>query len=239
MPPRFYVPEPLSAGLELSLPPGAARHVQVLRLQPGDPLTLFNGDGGEWQASVVQMGRSEVRVMPQVHSAADRELPLAVTLALGMPANERMDGLVEKATELGVAALQPLMTERSVLRLQGERADKKIAHWQGVAAAASEQCGRTRVPQVAPVRQLADWLRALPPGTGRRFVLSLRTPQPLQAGEREPVTFLSGPEGGLSEAEESLAIAAGFVPVSLGPRVLRADTAPLAVLAHLGLQTWR
>jgi 16S rRNA (uracil1498-N3)-methyltransferase len=235
MPPRFHVAEPMQAGVELSLPPGAARHVQVLRLQPGDPLTLFNGEGGEWQAEVVQMGRSEVRVRPQSHVAIDRELPIHVTLALGMPANERMDALVEKATELGVAAIQPLMTERSVLRLSGERADKKQAHWQGVASAASEQCGRTRVPLIAPVRSLADWLRGLPPASGRRFVLSLRTPEPLQAEAGAALTFLSGPEGGLSEAEEAAAAACGFAPASLGPRVLRADTAPLAVLAHLGL----
>ena len=235
MPPRFHVAEPMQAGLELSLPPGAARHVQVLRLQPGDPLTLFNGEGGEWLAEVVQMGRSEVRVRPQSHVAIDRELAIQVTLALGMPANERMDALVEKATELGVAAIQPLMTERSVLRLSGERADKKQAHWQGVAAAASEQCGRTRVPVIAPVRSLVDWLRGLPPAAGGRFVLSLRTPEPLEARPGSALTFLSGPEGGLSEAEEAAAAACGFVPASLGPRVLRADTAPLAVLAHLGL----
>ncbi|KQU76812.1 MULTISPECIES: 16S rRNA (uracil(1498)-N(3))-methyltransferase [unclassified Rhizobacter] len=237
MPPRFHVAAPMQAGLELSLPPGAARHVQVLRLQPGDPLTLFNGDGGEWQAEVVRMGRSEVGVRLNAYVAIDRELPIQVTLALGMPANERMDALVEKATELGVAAIQPLMTERSVLRLSGERADKKQAHWQGVAAAASEQCGRTRVPVIAPVRGLAEWLRGLPPAAGRRFVLSLRTPEPLQAEAGGALTFLSGPEGGLSEAEEAAAAAAGFVPASLGPRVLRADTAPLAVLAHLGLSS--
>jgi 16S rRNA (uracil1498-N3)-methyltransferase len=235
MPPRFHVAEPMQAGLELSLPPGAARHVQVLRLQPGDPLTLFNGEGGEWQAEVVRMGRSEVGVRLGAHVAVDRELAIQVTLALGMPANERMDALVEKATELGVAAIQPLMTERSVLRLSGERADKKQAHWQGVAAAASEQCGRTRVPVIAPVRSLADWLRGLPPAGGQRFVLSLRTPEPLEAQAGSALTFLSGPEGGLSEAEEAAAAACGFVPASLGPRVLRADTAPLAVLAHLGL----
>jgi 16S rRNA (uracil1498-N3)-methyltransferase len=235
MPPRFHVAEPMQAGLELSLPPGAARHVQVLRLQPGDPLTLFNGEGGEWQAEIVRMGRSEVGVRLNAHVAVDRELAIQVTLALGMPANERMDALVEKATELGVEAIQPLMTERSVLRLSGERADKKQAHWQGVAAAASEQCGRTRVPAIAPVRSLADWLRGLPSAGGRRFVLSLRTPEPLEAQAGGALTFLSGPEGGLSEAEEAAAAACGFVPASLGPRVLRADTAPLAVLAHLGL----
>ena len=235
MPARLFVDLPLRAGTALDLPPGAARHVQVLRLQPGDPLTLFNGEGGEWLAEVVQMGRSEVRVRPQSHVAIDRELAIQVTLALGMPANERMDALVEKATELGVAAIQPLMTERSVLRLSGERADKKQAHWQGVAAAASEQCGRTCVPVIAPVRSFADWLRGLPPAAGGRFVLSLRTPEPLEARPGGALTFLSGPEGGLSEAEEAAAAACGFVPASLGPRVLRADTAPLAVLAHLGL----
>jgi len=237
MPPRFHVAEPMLAGVELSLPPGAARHVQVLRLQPGDPLTLFNGEGGEWQAEVVRMGRSDVAVRLNAHIPVDRELPIHVTLALGMPANERMDALVEKATELGVAAIQPLMTERSVLRLSGERADRKQAHWQGVAAAAAEQCGRTRVPLIAPVRSLADWLRGQPPAAGRRFVLSLRTPEPLQAEAGGALTFLSGPEGGLSEAEEAAAAASGFAPASLGPRVLRADTAPLAVLAHLGLSS--
>ena len=235
--PRFHCPEALTTGAELDLPPGAARHVQVLRLQPGDPLTLFNGEGGEWQADVVRMGRSDVSVRLGAHVAVDRELPIQVTLALGMPANERMDALVEKATELGVAAIQPLMTERSVLRLSGERADRKQAHWQGVAAAAAEQCGRTRVPLIAPVRSLADWLRGLPPAAGGRFVLSLRTPEPLQAEAGGALTFLSGPEGGLSEAEEAAAAASGFAPASLGPRVLRADTAPLAVLAHLGLSS--
>jgi 16S rRNA (uracil1498-N3)-methyltransferase len=163
-----------------------------------------------------------------------------------MPANDRMDGLVEKATELGVAAIQPLVCERSVLRLAGERADKKVAHWQAVATSASEQCGRTRVPTVQPVRHLADWLRGFTAevdsgeaGACQRRVLSLREGRGWQAwaipvGQR--FVFLSGPEGGLSEAEESSALQCGFEPLSLGARVLRADTAPLAVLAALGLQ---
>lgn len=238
MPPRLFIDHPLPAsGETFALPAGPARHVQVLRLQPGAPLTLFDGRGGEHAASVVQMGRSEVTVQLGAHAALDRELPLPVTLALGMPANERMDTVIEKATELGAVAVQPLLCERSVLRLSGERALKKVAHWQGVALAASEQSGRTRVLQVAPVCSLGEWLRALPSDDRARWLLSFDDAKPLAslAAPGAGVLALSGPEGGLSPAEEALARAAGFVPVSLGARVLRADTAPLALLAHLSI----
>ena len=238
MPLRFFVDQPLQAGAQLSLPAGAARHVQVLRLQPGAAITLFNGDGAEWQATVTQMGRSDVAVQLGSGTPVDLELAWPITLALGMPANERMDGLIEKATELGVAAIQPLMCERSVLRLSGERAQKKLAHWQGVAIAASEQSGRTRVPRIEPVRALGEWLAQLPADTtGARWVLSLRGAQPLPAPSAVAAALvcLSGPEGGLAEVEEQAACAAGFMPISLGPRVLRADTAPLALLSHLAL----
>jgi len=164
-------------------------------------------------------------------------LAQSVTLAVGMPANERMDALVEKATELGVAALQPLICERSVLRLSGERAEKRQAHWQAVAVAACEQSGRTRVPTVAPVRTLSDWLATKPAADGvAAHVLDPRAgpASQLPAG---PALFLSGPEGGLSESEIRLAESAGFVPIGLGPRILRADTAPLAILAHLSLRS--
>ena len=129
MPPRFFVDRPLLAAESFLLPAGAARHAQVLRLQPGAAITLFDGRGGEWAASVLQMGRSDVSVKLGAHHGVDRELALPVTLALGMPANERMDTLIEKATELGAVAVQPLQCERSVLRLSGERAQKKVAHW--------------------------------------------------------------------------------------------------------------
>jgi 16S rRNA (uracil1498-N3)-methyltransferase len=154
-----------------------------------------------------------------------------------MPANERMDWLVEKATELGVASITPLLAERSVLKLKGERADKKRAHWKAVAVAACEQCGRNRVPTLHPAQTLADWLQA-PPQDGQRLLLSLRPgTQPLRAAApgHTGLVFLSGPEGGLSSAEEDLALAHGFAPVTLGPRVLRAETAPLAALAALTL----
>ena len=247
MPARFFVDHPFHADAVLDLPAGAARHVQVLRLQPGVAITLFNGAGGEWAARIERIGRSSVAVRIEAHTAVDRELPLAVTLALGMPANDRMDTVVEKATELGVAVLQPLHCERSVLRLSGERAQKKVAHWQAVAVAACEQSGRTRVPRIEPVRSLADWLSGLSAlsATPReeRWLLSLRDAAANAASVAEPalrpgagaptVLCLSGPEGGLAPAEEDAAVAAGFTPLSLGPRVLRADTAPLALLAHL------
>ncbi len=239
MPPRFYVDTPLADAGELSLPPAAARHVQVLRLQPGSPITLFDGSGAEWQAEVSAMGRSEVQVHLQARQLVQRELAQDLTLAVVMPANDRMDGLVEKATELGVAALQPLVSERSVLRLAGERADKKVAHWQGVAIAACEQSGRSRVPRIAPVRTLAAWLAELGPADPqqeRRWLLSPGAAQPLAAQAAAPRTLvLSGPEGGLSAAEEEAARARDFVALQLGPRILRADTAPLAVLAWVAL----
>ena len=238
MPPRFYLDRPLQTGETLSLPAGAARHVQVLRLQPGAAITLFNGDGAEWLADITQMGRSDVSVRIGARTEVDRELALPITLALGMPANERMDGVIEKATELGVAAIQPLMCERSVLRLRSERAQKKLAHWQGVASAACEQSGRTRVPRIGPARSLPEWLATLPAaGAGARWLLSLRDAQPLHTlATPASLICLSGPEGGLTEAEERAAGAAGFVALSLGPRVLRADTAPLALLSHLALR---
>jgi 16S rRNA (uracil1498-N3)-methyltransferase len=229
--PRFYCPAPLAAGLALSLPAGAARHVQVLRLQPGDVITLFNGEGGEFEAHITRMGRSEVDVTLGAHHAVEREAARAVHLLVGITANERMDWLVEKATELGVASITPLVAERSVLKLKAERAEKKLAHWQGVAVAAAEQCGRNRVPTVQPAVTLAEWVKKAP--SGERWVLTLSAhSQALSAMVgTAPVTVLSGPEGGLSPSEEALALSAGFTPISLGARVLRAETAPLAVLA--------
>lgn len=245
--PRFFCPVPLVTGALLDLPAGAARHVQVLRLQPGDAITLFNNgpgwDGpspaGEFEATVTRMGRSDVQVQIGAHQAVEREPAQRVMLAVGMPANDRMDWLVEKATEMGVWAIQPLMCERSVLRLSGERADKKVAHWQSVAVAACEQCGGNRVPTVLPVTSLAPWLASADthtPAPAQRLLLSLHSDaRPL--GQRAPPPgtscFLSGPEGGLSAAEETAALAAGFAPVTLGPRVLRAETAALFALASL------
>lgn len=233
--PRFFVDLALSTGAALTLPPGPSRHAQVLRLQPGDGVTLFDGRGGEWSAEVAAMGRKAVDVVVGAHAARDPELAVAVTLAVGMPANERMDDLVEKATELGVARVQPLVCERAVMRLSGERADRKREHWEAVAVSACEQSGRTRVPVIEPVRPLAAWLRDAVPPSALRVVLSTADAPPLPAVAHGAVVALSGPEGGLSPNEEAAARAAGFVPASLGPRILRADTAPLAALARWSL----
>lgn len=246
MTPRLYVQDLPLAQLALTdtavaLPDGPARHVQVLRLQPGDALALFDGRGDEWQATVVSMGRKEVTVQVGPLQATDRELRTPVTLAVGMPANDRMDALVEKATELGVAAIQPLVCARSVLRLDGERAAKKVAHWQSVAVAASEQSGRTRVPVIHPVTTLKAWLPSggssgggdAPPSRGvLSFEPQAQVAQWLpQLPAASPLVFLSGPEGGLSPEELQQALQAGWTPVGLGPRVLRADTAPLMALS--------
>lgn len=259
---RLYCPLPLVCGSTLDLPATAARHVQVLRLQPGDTVTLFNhgpgwdgpmlSPGGEYGATVTAMGRSSVQVRIDSHQPIEREATRAVHLAVCMPANERMDWLVEKATELGVASIQPLMSERSVLRVGGERATKKQQHWHSVAVSACEQCGGNRVPLVHPVSTLEVWLKtdAANEVASDRLLLALHekaTPlraaaDPAQGGgtrhtaqpaQPRSVTLLSGPEGGLSRAEEAAATGCGFAPVSLGARVLRAETAALVGLALL------
>ena len=239
---RLFVPDALRAGVEMALPEGAARHAMVRRVQPGQWLRLFDGLGCDWPAEVLAVGRGSVTVRVGMPQAVHRELALQVTLAMAMPANDRMDLLVEKATELGVARIQPLHSERSVLRLAGDRAERKRAHWQAIAQAACEQCGRAVVPQVAAVQGWSDWLRSLPPPAGHstRWLLSLQPgalPVAAHGLPAEALCTLSGPEGGLTADEEAAARAAGFVAVDLGPRVLRAETAPLAVLAFVALSS--
>ena len=253
---RFYCDTPLVSGQTFVLPATAARHVQVLRMQPGHTLTLFNGAGGEFEAEVMHMGRSDVQVRVGVHRALEREALRDVQLVVGMPANERMDWLVEKATELGVQRITPVMTERSVVRLNGERAAKKQAHWQAIAISACEQCGRNRVPQVDVPLRLETWLSSLQNTDQQknadglhalRAVMSLHEStqalssllQNKEVGQSSivrPLVLLTGPEGGLSDAEDATARQAGFVAVSLGARVLRAETAALAALAYLTLR---
>jgi len=236
-PPRIYVDRPLAPGAEFVLGASASRHVQVLRLQPAGALLLFDGRGGQWSGEITAITRREVRVRTLHFDALERELPRAVTLAIGMPANERMDALIEKATELGVARIQPLVCERSVLRVAGERALRKAAHWHAVAVAACEQCGRNRVPEVADPMKLDAWLQALDSASLRCLLaLGEALPWPPAAlREARSVAVLSGPEGGFTPAETAAACAAGFAAHSLGERVLRADTAPLAALAWIAL----
>jgi len=245
--PRFFVDLPLAATDSLRLPPAAARHVQVLRLQPGEGITLFDGRGGEWSAEVVSMGRQHVDVRVIDHDPVERELPVDVTLVAAMPANDRFDWLVEKATELGATTIEPVQTGRSVLRLSGERAERKQAHWQAVAVAAAEQCGRTRGPRIGPIRTLPALLTeaagTLDTGAPPKgwLLLSLAEARPLAERLHNGVaaritqwTLFSGPEGGFTPEEEAALRGQGALPTTLGPRVLRAETAPLAVLAAIG-----
>jgi len=234
--PRFYVDAPLRAGGACLLPEDSAHHaIHVLRLRPGDAVTLFNGRGGEYAARIASMAKLHVAIDVLAHDPVERESPLRVTLVQGVSSGEKMDFTVQKATELGVAALQPVIAARSVGRLAGERAELKRAHWRRVAVAACEQCGRNRIPEVLPVLPLAEYCRA-PAAGGARLLLSPQAQLGLRAAAARldgAAALASGPEAGFGADEEALLVAAGFVPVRLGPRVLRTETAALAALAAL------
>ncbi len=231
---RLYCDTPLAPGAELALSEAAARHaVTVLRLQVGDALTLFNGEGGEYRATLLAATKREARARLLEFQAIERESPLDITLALGISAGERMDSSLQKATELGVRAIVPLATERSVVKLSAERADRRLQHWQHVVIAACEQCGRNRVPVVAPVQPLFHYL-AQPRKGETLLMLSPDAAAPLKRVARAAAAvILVGPEGGFAPAEVQAAQAGGFTPVSLGPRILRTETAPVAALAVL------
>ncbi len=233
---RFYTDDELRTGGTAQLPEDAAHHaVHVLRLRAGEEVTLFNGRGGEYAARIVAIDRLRVSVEVLAHRALERESPLAVTLVQGVSAREKMDFTIQKATELGVAAVQPVIAARSVGRVAGERAGQKRVHWQRVAIAACEQSGRNQVPQVLEPLALAEYCHA-PAAPGMRLLLA---PQ-AQLGLREAaarldggVALATGPEAGFTAGEEAMLAEAGFVPVRLGPRVLRTETAALAALAAL------
>ena len=233
--PRFYCPLPLSIGAILLLPPDIVHHVQVLRLDQGELITLFNGEGGEYTAALASIEKKRVSVEIKTFSARDVELPYAITVAQALPESSKMDWIIEKAVELGVAAIQPLSAQRCVVRLSGERAEKKQAHWQGIVVAASEQSGRNRLAQLAALSDFKSWISQQ--DLHRRILLSPRAEQSLSDWARhhppQALALLVGPEGGLSEAEESMAVSQGVLMLSMGPRVLRTETAALAALAAL------
>jgi 16S rRNA (uracil1498-N3)-methyltransferase len=234
--PRFYCPQPLPAGAIVDLPETVAHHLHVVRQQPGDEVVLFNGEGGQVRARLHEIGKRRASAEVVALEAVEVELPYAITLAQGLPeGSSKMDWIVEKAVELGVAAIQPLAAARSVVKLSGERAEKRQAHWEGVIVAASEQSGRNRLAVVAPLQEFGRYIAQ--PAEGPRILLSPRATQSLAAWARAtppcPVTLLIGPEGGFSAAEEDAAIAAGALALSMGPRVLRTETAGLAALATL------
>jgi len=231
--PRFFVPLNLAPGAELELPERAAHHVAVLRLRDGDALTLFNGEGGEFAAQLTRVSRDTAHARIVSASAIERESPLAVRLALCVSGGERMDVALQKATELGVTSIAPVASERSVVRLSAERAERRLAHWRNVVIAACEQCGRNRVPEVAAIAELEAFLAGAA-DDGLHLLLAPDAATDLKTlGPARAVTLLIGPEGGLSPEERRRAESRGFAPVRFGPRVLRTETAPLAAIAAM------
>lgn len=235
---RIYFPDEIPEHGRCQLPPGQAHHVvHVLRLKAGDAIAIFDGHGNEYEAVIDRIAKAGVALNVGARQAVARESPLAVTLAQGISAGERMDYTIQKAVELGIAAIQPLETCRSVVRLDGARAQKRLAHWQSIVIAACEQCGRNRVPQVAPVMALRDWLGQMMHRAGPclRVTLAPQAQIALRELPRPPdgVVLLCGPEGGLAPEERQDAERARFIPARLGPRVLRTETAALAALAAM------
>ena len=234
---RVFFNSPLKSEQVYRLCDDAARHVQVLRMQPGMLLDVFNGLGGSYRAIIEDMGKHSVTVKVLSFNSTDYPPACQSHLVIGMPANERMDWLIEKATELGVTRITPLMTQRTVLKLHGERGIKRQQHWMGIAQSACAQSGRNQLPLIDIPVSWADWLTSPPSNPGLRMVLSLSSGLPswrdVWLTPPSHLTLLSGPEGGLTPEEEAQALSMGFKAVSLGPMTLRAETAAIVVLAQL------
>ena len=233
---RVYTDSPLARGARVSVHGTAAEHItRVLRLKAGDPVTLFNGDGQDYPSRINALQRGSVGVEVQDVSAARAESPLLLTLVQGIARSERMDLVVQKATELGVTAIQPVVTARSVVKLDAATRAKKLAHWRGIAIAACEQSGRARLPAIAEPLTLAQWLQQTVPVGMRRLLLAPDAQKSLveAAADARAAELLVGPEGGLEETERDAALAVGYLPCRLGPRVLRSETAAVAALTVL------
>jgi 16S rRNA (uracil1498-N3)-methyltransferase len=228
MTPRVYVEGPLHEGLIVDLHGAAGHHARVLRLREGDAVTLFDGAGGEWTATF--SGKAKVRV--QGFREVERESPLAITLVQGVSSGERMDYTVQKAVELGVAAIQPLLTKKGVVRLEGDRASARVSHWQRIVIAACEQCGRNRIPVVAPLLEFSEYIRDAK-GEEPKLLLSAQGRSIGEFDVQGKATLAIGPEAGFAAEEQAALERAGFVKASLGPRILRTETAALAALAAL------
>lgn len=233
--PRFYCPQPLALGASVTLPEAVAHHVQVVRLAPGDAITVFNGEGGEYTAILTTIEKKRVSAELKAFAPQDVELPYALTLAQALPEGTKMDWIIEKAVELGACAITPLAARRCVVRLSAERAEKKLAHWQAIIVAASEQSGRNRLAQLGQLNDFKDWIGQQ--DMHRRVILTPRASESLASWARhqppQALTLMIGPEGGFSEEEEALAVRHGALALSMGPRILRTETAGLAALAAL------
>lgn len=232
--PRIYTGQELRADSTFDLEPGPSQHLsRALRMQVGDSLILFDGRGGEYPATLSALGKKQVSVTTGAHNTREAESPLSVHLGIAISRGDRMDWVVQKATELGVTEITPLLTERTEVKLKGDRAEKKVNHWRQIAASACEQSGRNRVPRLAPLTPLPSWLSTTE--AERRLVLHHRAINENHPGHAIPtsVALLIGPEGGLSDQEIQQAEAVGYRSLQLGPRILRTETAPLAAIALL------
>lgn len=232
---RFFYPFELTIGASIDLPDAVAHHCFVLRLQQGTPITLFNGTGGSYVASLVSIEKKRATAEVKTFDPTEVELPYAITLAQALPEASKMDWIIEKAVELGSAGIQPLVTQRCVTRLSGERAEKRRSHWQAIIASASEQCGRNRLAQLAEIVNFNLWItqqdlhkRLFLSPDAEMSIADWARHQPAQA-----VTIMIGPEGGFTEQEQQLALSQGAIALSLGARVLRTETAGMAAIASL------
>ena len=232
--PRFYLSEVLSAGRAVSLPDNVVRHLHVLRLKPDEEIVLFNGDGKAYPArlGVLEKRRATAEILRE--EEADNESPLNITLVQAVSSGERMDFTLQKSVELGVGEIRPVLSERCVVRLDGERAAKRVARWQEIVVSACEQSGRNTVPQVLPLVSYQEALRQMP-SEKTKLLMSVRNAQKLNriTPSSDGLIFMVGPEGGWRESEEQQAFGAGFQAVTLGPRVLRTETASLAAIAAM------
>ncbi|WP_348943833.1 16S rRNA (uracil(1498)-N(3))-methyltransferase [Chitinibacter sp. FCG-7] len=235
--PRFYVDTPLALAQEFDLPEAVARHVQVLRMQPDERVTLFNGLGGEYQGIITAMGKKSVTVQVQSFDPVDRESPLQLTLVQAVSASDRMDYTVQKAAELGVSVFQPVISQYCQQRYSGERAEKRIAHWQGIAASAAEQCGRTRLMAIRPIITFAQFLAAKDESELKLLMCPTGAIHHSALPEKvESVTVLVGPEGGYSTEEDNQAISQGYTSLILGPRIFRTETVAPVIAGLLQLR---
>jgi 16S rRNA (uracil1498-N3)-methyltransferase len=233
--PRIYCPVPLESGADVELPREAGHHaVRVLRLKAGEAITLFDGHGAEFAAELAAIEGRAVVARVGARSRVDRESPLDVTVVHGLAGTDRMDYAIQKTVELGVRAIVPVATTRSVVQLDARRAEKRVEHWRAIAIASCEQCGRNVLPEIAPVRDFRHWIADASAAT-TRLLLAPGAAEPLAGIARPPgaTELLVGPEGGFTDEETSAALRAGFRAVHVGPRVLRTETAAAAALAAM------
>ena len=231
--PRFYLPTALAPHTTLNLPDNIIRHIHVLRLNAGDSITLFNGTGNDFAATLQTIGKRHAECHIHAQRQPENESPLAITLVQAISSGERMDFTLQKSVELGVRAIQPIISDRCVVRLSGERAEKRVQRWQDIVIAACEQSGRSIVPTVLPIVSFSDYLRQMPPEL--HLMMSLRRATTLRdiAPAPQSLRLMIGPEGGWTPAEEQAALAAGVQTITLGKRVLRTETAAMAAMAAM------